>query len=185
MTKLEIWNAALAALPHDRRVYDEEEESLEAQLCSEVWNPSRKAVLSSREWGAFVRSMPAYCGVRPGGGFFVVRPREAMVVVGLFDRLGQRLEAEALDGGFRLREPAAEIRYIEDEPDPEFWSNAIIDAVVAEMAARLALVMTDNQQRAIALRQEAMARLEEAARVDAQETAWSGGDPYVFANARR
>lgn len=185
MTKLDIWNRALAALPHDRPVEAEGEGSLEEKRCAEAWDPARRAVLSSREWGCFVRSAPACCGAAAVGGFFAMRPPEALLVVGLFDRMGRRVAAEAINDGFRIREPASEIRYIEDEENPDLWPTAVQDAVVAEMAARLAPVMTANPHRAMQLRQDAVARLEEAGRQDAQETAWSGGDPLEFVHARR
>lgn len=184
MTKLDIWNHALAALPHDRQVGAEGDGSLEEKRCAEVWDAARRAVLTAREWGWAVMSAPACCGASAVGGFFAMRPPEALLVVGLFDRTGRRVAAEAINGGFRIQEPASEIRYIEDEEDPDVWPTAVQDAVVAEMAARLAPVMTDNPQRAMQLRQDAVARLEEAGRQDAQETAWSGGDPYRFVHAR-
>lgn len=184
MTKLAIWNRALATLPHDRKVEAEGEGSLEEQRCAEVWDAARRAVLTAREWGWAVKAAPACCGAAAIGGFFAMRPPEALLVLGFFDRSGRRVAAEAINGGFRIKEPAAEIRYIEDDGVVEMWPTAVQDALVAEMAARLAPVMTDNPQRAAQLRQDAIARLEEAGRQDAQETAWSGGDPYRFVHAR-
>ena len=78
-----------------------------------------------------------------------------------------------------------EVRYLPDEPDPEMWPIAVRDAVVAELAARISPVMTDNPARSAELRQNAMARLEEAGRQDAQETATDGGDPFWLVHARR
>ena len=184
MTKLAIWNRALTSLPHDRKVEAEDDGSLEAQRCAEVWDAARRAVLTAREWGWAVRSAPACCGAAAIGGFFAMRPPEALLVLGFFDRSGRRVAADAIDGGFRIKEPAAEIRYITDDGVVEMWPTAMQDALVAEMAARLAPVMTDNPQRSAQLRQEAIARLEEASRQDAQETAWSGEDPLQFVHAR-
>lgn len=185
MTRLDVWNRALALLPHDRRVASEDEESTEAERCREHWDAARRRVLTAREWGWAVRSAPACCGCAEIGRFFAMRPPEALLVVGLFDRSGRRIAAEAIDGGFRIREPASEIRYVPDEDDPEAWPFAVREAVAAELAARIAPVMTDNPQRAAQLRQDAVAALEEAGRQDAQETAWSGGDPLAFVHARR
>ena len=184
MTKLEIWNKALALLPHDRRVEAEDDGSLEAQRCAEHWDAARRSVLCSREWGWAAKSAPACCGAADIGGFFAMRPPEALFVLGLFDRTGRRVAAEAINSGFRIKEPASEIRYIEDEDDPDRWPFAFQDAVAAELAARIAPVMTDNPQRSVQLRQDAMARLEEASRQDATETAYGGSDPLVFVHAR-
>lgn len=183
MTKIAIWNKALALLPHDRRVNALTDTSLEAQRCAEHWDAARRAVLCAREWGWAVKSAPACCGCGVHG-YFAMRPPEALIVLGLFDRTGRRVAAEAINGGFRIKEPAAEIRYIEDEDDPERWPFAFQDAVAAELAARIAPVITDNPQRSVALRQDAMARLEEASRQDATETAYGGSDPLVFVHAR-
>lgn len=184
MDKLAIWNKALALLPHDRRVAAENEGSLEAQRCAEHWDAARRAVLCAREWGWAMRSAPACCGASHYGGFFAMRPPEALIVYGLYDRTGRRVSSDAIDGGFRIKEPAFEIRYAEDENDPDRWPFAVQDAVAAELAARIAPVLTDNPQRSMQLRQDAMARLEEAGRQDAMETSYGGSDPLVFVHAR-
>jgi hypothetical protein len=186
MDKIEIWNAALALLPHDRRIAAEDENSTEAQRCREQWDGARRAVLSAREWGWAVKGAPACCGTYAhGGGVFAMRPPEALIVTGLYDAWGHRVAADAVNGGFRARGPVAEIRYIEDDERTEDWPAAVQDALVAELAARIAPVLADNPQRATQLRQEAVGRLEEAGRQDAQETAWGGGDPLAFVHARR
>ena len=185
MTALDIWNAALALLPHDRRIAQEDEDSVERVRCEENWDAARHAVLTAREWGWLVRSEPACCGASHTGGWFAQRPMGAILVLGFWDGMGNRVGSEPLNGGFRVRAPAVEVRYLPDEPDPEMWPVAVRDAVVAELAARIAPVMTDNPARSAELRQNAMARLEEAGRQDAQETATDGGDPFVFVHARR
>lgn len=184
MTTLEIWNAALALLPHDRTVEAEDEDSTEALRCRQHWDAARRYVLGARDWGWLVQSAPACCGFSDLRGF-VSRPPDALVIVGIFDGTGRRVTADPIDGGFRVYEPVAEIRYIVDEPDPDRWPQAVQEAVTAELAARLAHVLTDNPQRAQLLRQNAIASLEEAGRRDAQETAWSGHDPLMFVHSRR
>jgi hypothetical protein len=185
VTKLDIWNAALALLPHDRRIASESEQSVERERCAEHWDAARRAVLTAREWGWLVRSEPACCGAAHTGGWFAQRPMGALLVLGFWDSMGNRVGSEPLNGGFRVRGPAREVRYLMDEEDPEMWPYAVRDAVAAELAARIAPVMTDNPARTQELRISAMARLEEAGRQDAQETATDGGDPFVFVHARR
>ena len=61
MTKLDIWNAALALLPHDRRVEDENEDTTEALRCRTHYDSARRHVLVSHEWGFLAMSAPTDC----------------------------------------------------------------------------------------------------------------------------
>lgn len=184
MTKLEIWKHALALLPHDRPDLAEEEGTVERLRCEQHWDAARRAVLSAREWNCLAVEEPACCGANAFGSLFAMRPPNALVVLGLFDRSGRRVASEAINGGYRIKEPAAAIRYVPDDNEPDRWPAAVQDAVAAELAARIAPVMTDNPARSAQLRQDATARLEEAGRQDAMETAFGGEDPLVFVHAR-
>lgn len=185
MTKLDIWNRALALLPHDRTVAAEDEDSVEAKRCAENWDAARRAVLTAREWGWLVQETPPCYGAGFGEAWWFERPADAILVIGLCAPDGRRLRADAVNGGLRALEPVAAIRYLPDEEDPERWPVGVLDAVSAELAARIAPVLTDNPTRSAELRRDAIAALEEAGRQDAQETAWDGGDPLVFVHARR
>ena len=186
MTKLDIWNRALAMLPHDIPVGTEDEDSTEALRCRQNYDAARKAVLTAREWGWLARETPACCGAALSGGAWLHEaPPDALLVLGLVAADGRRIKAQAVNGGLRALEPFAACRYLPDEEDPDAWPFAVQEAVVAELAARICPVLTDNPQRTQQLRVDAMARLEEAGRQDAQRTAYGGGDPLVFAHARR
>ena len=169
MTKIDIWNHALAMLPHDIPIGREDEDSTEAKRCRAHYDAARKAVLTAREWGWLARETPACCGAALGGGAWLHEaPPDALLVLGLVAADGRRIKAQAVNGGLRALEPFA-----------------VQEAVVAELAARICPVLTDNPQRTQQLRVDALARLEEAGRQDAQRTAYGGGDPLVFAHARR
>lgn len=184
MTKLDIWKAALALLPHDRPDLAEEDGTVEAARCAEHWDAARRAVLTAREWGWLVVETPPCCGVGWGDMWMYERPADAIRIVGLCTSDGRRVKAEAVNGGLRAMEPFAAIRYLPDEEDPDRWPVAVQDAVVAELAARISPVLTDNPNRSAELRQTAIARLEEAGKQDAMETAYDGGDPLVLVHAR-
>lgn len=188
MTALDVWNAALALLPHDRRVASADEESVEAMRCREHWDAARRHVLGAREWGWLVRETPPCASsicFGPGGGV-VERPADALRVLGLYDRAGNRIGADAVDGGLRPRSPyVAALRYLPDSENPDEWPAVARDAVVAELAARICPVLTDNERRSAELRSIAADRLSEAGRQDAQETATDGDDPLAFVHARR
>ncbi len=179
MTKLDIWNAALALLPHDIRVLALDEDSTEAQRCRENWDGARRKVLAAREWGALAIDIPA-CGPGP-----VYRPANALRVVGLVDARGRRIRSTHSNGAlFAVCGFAAALRYIPDVDDPEAWPPAVQDAVVAELAARLCPVLTDNAAREADLRQEAERRIMDAGELDANESGWSGTDGMSFIRAR-
>lgn len=183
MTVLDIKKKALALLPHDPELASASG-SAEAAHLTEHWDAARKAVLTAREWGWLVRETPACCGVGFGEAFCYERPPDAIRVIGLCAPDGRRLKADAVNGGFRSPEPVYAIRYLPDSPDPNDWPPAVQDAVAAELAARIAPVITDNPSRSAELRRDAVAALEEAGRQDAQEVAYDGSDPNVFVHAR-
>ena len=185
MTKLDIWNAALALLPHDIAIKWEDEVTTEAIRCRQHYDSARKSVLTAREWGWLVRETPSCCGAALGGAWFHERPADALLVLGLCAPDGRRVKADAVNGGLRSMEPYAAVRYLADDENPDEWPFAVQEAVIAELAARICPVLTDNPQRSMQLRQEAIAKLEEAGRQDAQQTAYGGGDPLKFVHARR
>ena len=186
-TTLDLWNAALALLPHDRTVASEDEDSTEALRCRQHYDGARRAVLAARDWNWLAEETPACCHPHftvAGAGYLVERPAGVLRVIGLVDGMGRRIRARAANGGLVALEPAAAVRYLRDEEDPEQWPRAVADAVAAELAARLCPVLTDNPARTAELQRLATARLEEAGMQDAQETAYGGGDPLRFAHAR-
>lgn len=185
MTKLDIWNAALALLPHDRPVLDAAEDTVEANRCRDNWDAARRAVLTAREWGWLVTESPGCCTGTWGEGWLYERPADAVRIIGLCTTDGRRIRADAVNCGLRALEPFAAVRYIPDEPDPERWPSPVRDAVVHELAARICPLFTDNPARSAELRQAAVAALEEAGKQDAMETAYDGSDPLVFVHARR
>ena len=185
MTVLDLWNRALALLPHDIPIRAESEESTEATRCRQHWGAARKAVLTAREWSWLVEETPSCCGAALGGAWIHEPPPDALLVLGLCMPDGRRVKADAVNGGLRAMEPYAAVRYLRDEEDPEEWPFAVQEAVAAELAARICPVLTDNPQRSLQLQQEAMAKLEEAGRQDAMQTAYGGGDPLQFVHARR
>lgn len=190
MTKLEIWNRALALLPHDRRVASEDEQSTEALRCRDQWDAARVHCLAAHDWGWATRSMaygPGGNECAHGSGHVFARPPDALCVVGLFDRDGRRVRAAVRDGLFRSDADAVEIRYIPDldtDDDIEAWPAWFAEAVCRELATRLAPTILGVQPNRH-LTDSAMLALSEAKRIDAGEVAWSGTDGKTFARARR
>ena len=183
MTTLDIWNAALALLPHDRRVESEDEDSTEALRCRQHWDAARRAVLGAHDWGWLVRELPA-CGSEHGDGRrHFPRPARCLRVIGLFGPDGRRVEAEAVNGGFATRSPCASIRFLADEKLPERMPDTVQDALALALAARLSPVVTGNRARTRELEEAARAALDAARFSDAAETACHGtaGDTFLAA----
>lgn len=187
MTVLDIWNAALAMLPHDRRIADINEDSTEALRCRDAWDGARKAVITAAEWGCLTRSQ-AVCGGcfahSPMGMYEYPRPVGALRVIGLFDYKGRKLQAQAIDGKLVSRYHASFIKYIPDNEDTESWSSWFTDAVIAELAARIASTITGSMQQTKVLEQKAMVMLSTAKQIDAQEISYGGTDGRTYARAR-
>jgi hypothetical protein len=194
MTKLDIWNRALALLPHDRRVTEADDASqtpsTECLRCRDQWDAARVHCLTAHDWGWATRSMaygPGGNSCAHGSGHVFARPPDALRVVGLFGEDGRRVRATVRDGMFRSDADAAEIRYIPDldtDDDIEAWPAWFSDAVCWELAKRLAPTILGVQPNRT-LADNAALSLAAARHIDAGEVAWSGTDGKTFARARR
>lgn len=188
MDKYDLWNRALAIIPHDRRVSADRPDTTEHLRCADAWDAARRHVLASHEWGWATRAMGHAHGGAHGADarFTFARPPDALRVVGLFDRDGRRVRADTCAGFFRASSPVVELRYIPDLGDDtvETWPPWFAEAVAYDLARRISPTikgMSNSRQ----LETDARAALEEAKRIDASEVAWSGTDGKTFARARR
>ncbi|HOR98901.1 MAG TPA: hypothetical protein PLZ74_11070 [Kiritimatiellia bacterium] len=187
MTKLEIWNGALAQLPHDRTVASLTETSTEALRCAQEWEAARVKVLCAHEWGFLRMSVPVCAGVWCGevGGMLYAypRPTSALRILGLFDAEGRKVRAEVVNGLLVSPEPTASVRFLYDEADPEVWPSLVQRAVLMELAARLCPVITMNMVNTRVLMERAKMALDDAMLADSSEVEYSGtaGDTYIMA----
>ena len=185
MTKVDIWNKALAMLPHDRRVMAENDGSTEALRCADAWDDARLAVIAAANWGFLTVAMPVCNGVPcDGRGFRYPRPDDAVRVIGLYNRRGRKQRAVAVQGAFYSPCPAGSIRYIPDSKDYDDWPAWFLDAVVAELASRIAGTITGSMQQASLLQQTAQLKLATARDRDAREIRHDGLDPDYIAHVR-
>lgn len=181
MTKIDIWNAALALLPHDVTVSSEDEDTPEAKRCRDNWDAARLAVLCSHEWSFCTASVPVdgamvgcRCAPSEYPAFEYPRPRNCIRVLGVYDANGRRLAAQALNGKFVTDAPAASIRYLKDVPNPDNLPPLVQDALVNELAHRICYPVTANVQRASDLGALAQLRLAAAWQADSSESAGQG-----------
>lgn len=186
MTKVDIWNKALALLPHDIRVQAEDDESTEAMRCREHWDDARRAVLSCHEWGWATEAIStAGCQTTCGTNQYAYMRPYSLRVVGTFDKDGRRAKCTVVNGKILTDIPIAEIRIIDDREDIADWPLWFTDVVTAELAARIAHPITGNPKIMESMLGIAAARLATAKTIDASEVAWSGTNGKTYADARR
>jgi hypothetical protein len=168
MTTLELWNAALGIVGHDRTVTSEDatvDASIEASRCRTFWPGARRSVLASRPWQWLVieDTLSADGNGEDGVVYRFTKP----------DDMLRLIDARALDGtpllaqvfGAYLISDAEEllIRYVADDTSVETWPALIADAVTYELAARIAIPMTGNFELSNGLRGLSASFIEQAA----------------------
>ncbi len=188
MTKLDIFNLALAQLPHDRSVDSEEDTSTEAVRCTAEGEPAVVKVLSGHDWNFLTTQLPVVagrlCALYGDGNYAYPRPAECLRVLGLYDASGRKLATYAVDGMFVAREPAAFVRYLRDVRDPDRWPPLVRTAVVMELARRLCPLITGDRRRSLDLQNAATVAFLEAVHADSHEVAGGGTDGRTYARAR-
>lgn len=185
MTELEIWNRALGALPHDKRVVSLDEDTTEALRCRDHFAASRLHVLAAHEWGWALRSLPVCEGCYHNGKYAYPRPQNVARIIGLFNESDRQVDAIATDGLFLSSSPVASIRYIYDETNVERIPFAVAQAIMYELASRIALPITSNIVTERNMKQRALDSLSDARLNDAQECRHSGVSPDYYAESRR
>lgn len=187
MTKVDIWNKALAMLPHDRRVTADDDGSTEALRCADAWDDARKSVICAAHWGFLVKATPVCKGSCMSGQpykYFYPRPVGAVRLVGIFDQNGRRARANAYNGGLLSDCAAGSIRYIPDSEDYDEWPQYFLNAVVATLAAKIAGNITGSNNTTAEMEGKAAVYLNDAKHLDASELMNGGKDPDWIAKAR-
>lgn len=186
MTIVDIWNKALALLPHDTRVESVDDDSTEALRCRDHWDDARRSVLASYNWGWATESYNAQGCESPHytKQYAYIRPN-ALKFIGVFNHEGRRTKCDIINNRILTTEPIVEVRVIEDRQDIDDWPLWFADAVIAELASRIALPITGNKKTSDAMFQLANMRLANAKMIDSSEVAWHGTDGKTFIKARR
>lgn len=186
MEIIDIWNAALAMLPHDRRIKDINEESTEALRCRDVWDKVRHQLIAKHEWGWLTHSTPLIYGAdcHVEGQYAYPRPHGVVRMIGLFDTDGRRAKATTLD--HRIVSPINQgyVRYLPDCEDvslmPPWFVLALTTALATEIAPTILGTQTPRRLADLNLSNTA-----EAIKIDSSEIEWSGTDGKTFVHARR
>lgn len=186
MDKYDVWNKALALLPHDRRVTANDTATAEYRRCDDNWDAARMRVLTAHEWGWATVQSEVCGGCRVEGGMFgYPRPDGVVRIIGLFDPRGRRVKTQAYNNQLLSDCPHCFVRYIPDMDDPDYWPSWFTDAVVAELASRISTLITANAATERRLLTLAADRLALAVKTDSDECKWGGTDGRTFVNARQ
>jgi hypothetical protein len=191
MTTLDIFNKALAAIGRTRFLSSTASTFVEGVHCRAEWDGARQAVLSAHEWGWLAVQLPmcngseCVCEATGQPAYNYPRPPDALRIAAVMDAEGGRVKWQAVNGVIQSPVEAVAIRYIPDSDDPTGWPSAIVDAVVYELAARIAIPLTRDGQLAKAMKQGSLLYLGTAVSRDSSEVKYGGDTENRYAKARR
>lgn len=151
MTALEICNLALSSLGNEVPIAALTETSKPARLCAQ-WLPiARRSVLSATYWAGLTKDPPAMPGMACGDGCVLFSYHFPFATDAL------RLKAKTPDGreadlditehAVLSSEPFLKFTYVEDCEDAELWPPCIQEAVIHELAARIAPSLCSQRSR--------------------------------------
>lgn len=187
MTKLDLWNFALAQIPHDKRVLAEDEQSIEAERCRMFWDVSRVKVLSIHNWTFATRRVDCAAGLHVtalGHSFTYPRPSDALKVIGIFDARGRQINCSGYNGMLYADEAFARLKYIVDIEEPSDMPLLVQIAIGWDLAVQIAPLITGGGVRIRQIAQQAQNALADAKLTDT-ESVQGGGQPDThYADAR-
>jgi hypothetical protein len=191
MTTLDLFNKALAAIGRKRFLSNVNSAFAEAVHCRREWDAARQAVLSAHEWGWLAQEMPLCQGTEStssDGGvtvFLYPRPPAALRITAVMEETGKAVKWAAVNGQIQATVEAAIIRYLPDSDTPDDWPSAVQDAMVFELASRIAIPLEKNPNMLKGMKQLALAALATATGRDSSEVRYDGDTGNRYVNARR
>lgn len=194
MTKTDLFNKALHLIGHDRSITEGEADSVEYLRCQSEWDGARVLILQHHPWNALIQATPITVGAETTDDvtnkieYSFDRP-DCIKLCAVTDGSHRKVKYRVQNGIIYSETDQLIFEYIEDPAItadlPDEWPQALIDAMAAELASRIALSMTANAKVTAAMKQLSMTYLADAKASDAQEMQTSGsqGDRYI--NSRR
>jgi len=164
MTKRELFNNALGMIAHDRTISSLASTESENVRCEAFWNAARRSILALYDWRwiAADASLTA-SATKVNGAYYHAAVTGMLRVINVKSATGTPLTYEVVAGRIRTDAQTVVVRYILDDEDPRNWPPLIQDAVTNELASRIAVPITGNQEIALLLREQAMSLAAEAA----------------------
>jgi hypothetical protein len=164
MTTLDLYNMALGMIGHDRTIAALPSTETEAVRCNTFYAPARRALFALYDW-KWLSVQASITATAPAvNGLYIQDAIAGMLrLLNITDANGIPLVHEVVAG--RIHTDAATVlaRYITDNTAPDTWPPLIVDAVAAELAARICVPMTGNAQRSADLHAQALSNLQAAA----------------------
>lgn len=188
MTILDIWNRALAAIGHERVIPDLDSAMTESNRCRLQWDNARKAVLTAHDWNWLAQETPLISGCshhHESGEYAYPYPTDCLRIIKIAGADGKSRHHRVANGQILAVEPSIRIRFIPDNLDLDMWPSSMIDALVCELAARIALPMTANAESMSAMAQQAQYYLAQARYYDTSEHNTDGEERDRYIKARR
>lgn len=182
MTETDICNLALGMLAHDRAIASDfrSDTSTEAVRCRLFFDSSRIKILSCGAPWTFALENMTTCAETPGAfhdpdiapGWRFSLPAGCLHVVRVHDPFDERAPVDFRPCGTEIYvdECDTTIIYVDDTTDLTLWPQCALDALAAELAARLAGPMTGKAEKASAARADADRALSLATLWNARQT---------------
>lgn len=164
MTQLEIYNAALGMIGHDRTLSSTSGTETEAVRCNTYYAAARRAMFCLYDWKWLSTEASITAGATLVNGMYAHTAITGLLrVLSVTDAAGMPLVYDMVGSIIRTDARTVVARYIADNETTASWPDLITDAVVAELAARICVPMTGNVQRSSELHAQALGKLAEAA----------------------
>lgn len=197
MTETELCNTALGMLAHDRIITSDfrTDASTEAMRCRLFFDACRKRVLASRDWQFAEETITlSVASAAPGlwgsgsSPWLMAVPADSINVIRVHkpesEDVPSRWEPHA--AGLLLCDMCpASIVYIRDVTDLSQWPQFPLDALAAELAAKLAGPLTGDAKRALAAKEDARETLAAAGLWNAKQFPQKAPPPDRIARSRR
>lgn len=163
MTKLQLYNAALGMIAHDRTIAALSGSSTEELRCETYYDAARRSLFALYDWKWLSTSASLTDSAAAVNGLFSHTIASLIRVLTVKNAAGLPLGWEVTHGILKTDSATVVVSYIADDADPANWPALIVDAVTAELAARICVPMTGNQQRSTELHNQALGKLSSAA----------------------
>jgi hypothetical protein len=153
MTAIDLCNAALQDIGHDRPItaFDvPTDPSAEARRCAVQYPRARRAVFITHPWSCLLVTEATIplpdITLPPGHEAAFADPSDALLVVSVVDAAGAPVPFSRIGGILYATAAAAQLTYTRDSEDPDQWSPLLLEAIIADLAVRLARTMGASPQ---------------------------------------
>lgn len=187
MTTVDIANQAIQLCGADTVLVTLDDVNKEARLCRNTYDVARRAVLQRHPWKFSIQRVlwDQNTSIVPAFEYTAAYPvpDDYIRLVSINDTYNGPWVREGryilINGSGQLR-----VRYVRDEQTVELFDPLFIDALIAELAARIVYPLTQSNDRLEAIVEAAKTALKHAKRADAIEQSVIGIEANTFVDSR-